>query len=41
MGALDLIRPELRYERAYDSPAYNEGTKKSQFVFAGDIIWHF
>ena len=41
IGTSILIRPELRYERAYDSPAYNDGTKQSQFVFAGDIIWHF
>jgi hypothetical protein len=41
IGTTILIRPELRYERAYDSPAYDGGTKKSQFVFASDIIWHF
>jgi len=41
IGTTILIRPELRYERAYDSPAYNAGTKKSQFVFASDLIWHF
>ncbi|HMD43468.1 MAG TPA: outer membrane beta-barrel protein [Candidatus Acidoferrum sp.] len=40
-GTTVLIRPELRYEHAYDAPAYNDGTKKSQFVFASDLIWHF
>jgi Putative beta-barrel porin-2, OmpL-like. bbp2 len=41
IGSSILIRPELRFERAYDSPAYNDGTKKSQFVFASDAIFHF
>jgi hypothetical protein len=41
IGTSILIRPELRYERSYDVAAYNDGTKKSQFVFAGDIIYHF
>lgn len=40
-GTTVLIRPELRFERAYNTPAYNNGTKKSQFVFAGDVIYHF
>ena len=41
LGSSILIRPELRFEHAYDGPAYNLGTKKSQFVFASDIIFHF
>jgi hypothetical protein len=41
IGTTVLIRPELRYEYAYDAPAYNAGTKKSQLVFASDIIVHF
>jgi hypothetical protein len=41
IGTTLLFRPELRYERSYDVPAYNQGTKKSQFVFASDLIWHF
>jgi hypothetical protein len=36
-----LLRPELRYERSYDVPAYNNGTKKDQLVFASDLIFFF
>jgi hypothetical protein len=41
IGTTILIRPELRFEHSYDTPAYNLGTKKSQFVFASDVIYHF
>ena len=41
IGTTILIRPELRYERSYDSPAYNNGTKKDQLVFASDVIFFF
>jgi hypothetical protein len=38
IGSTVLFRPELRYEHAYDYPAYNGGTSKSQFMLAGDFI---
>ena len=41
IGSTVLFRPELRFEHAYDAPAYNAGTKKSQLVFASDVIFHF
>jgi len=41
IGTTVLFRPEIRYEHAYDAPAYNAGTKKSQLVFASDLILHF
>jgi hypothetical protein len=41
IGTTVLLRPELRFEHAYDAPAYNAGTKKSQLVFASDVIFHF
>lgn len=41
VGTSVLFRPELRYEHAFDATAYNAGTKKSQFMFAGDITWFF
>jgi hypothetical protein len=41
IGTTVVFRPELRYEHAYDAPAYNNGTKKSQFMFAADVIWFF
>jgi hypothetical protein len=41
IGTTVLLRPELRFERAYDRPAYNGGTSKNQFMAAGDIIWFY
>jgi hypothetical protein len=41
IGSTILFRPELRYEHAYDSPAYNGGTSRSQFMFAGDFIFFY
>jgi hypothetical protein len=41
IGSTILFRPELRYEHAYDAPVYNDGTKRSQLVFASDVIFHF
>ena len=38
IGSTLLFRPELRYEHAYDAPAFNGGTSRSQFMFAGDVI---
>lgn len=41
VGSTILFRPELRYEHAYDAPAYDNGTKKSQFILAGDVIFFY
>jgi hypothetical protein len=41
IGTTVLWRPELRFERAYDAPAYNNGTKKNQLTFACDLIVFF
>jgi hypothetical protein len=41
VGSTVLFRPELRYEHAYDAPAYDSGLKKSQLMFAADMIWFF
>ena len=41
IGTTILVRPELRYERSYDVPAYNNGTKKDQLIFASDVIFFF
>jgi hypothetical protein len=41
IGTTAVLRPEIRYERAYDYPAYSTGTKKNQLMFAGDVIWFF
>jgi len=36
-----LVRPEIRFERSYDVPAYDNGSKKNQLMLAGDIIYFF
>jgi hypothetical protein len=41
VGSTILLRPELRYERSYDVPAYDNGTKKNQLMVAGDVIVFF
>ena len=40
-GSTLVFRPELRWEHAFDAPAYQNGTKHSQFMFAGDVIFFF
>jgi hypothetical protein len=40
-GSTVLFRPEIRYERSYDEAAYDNGTKKNQFIVAGDVTYHF
>jgi Putative beta-barrel porin-2, OmpL-like. bbp2 len=32
------VRPELRFEHSYNATAYNDGTARNQFIFAGDLI---
>jgi len=37
------VRPEIRYEQAFApgvSP-YDNGTRKTQWTLAGDVIWKF
>lgn len=41
IGSTVLFRPELRYEHAYDAPAYDSGLRKSQFMFAANVIWFY
>ncbi len=41
IGTTILLRPELRFDHAYDIPVYNNGTKKSQLMLAGDVIFFF
>jgi hypothetical protein len=41
VGTTVLFRPEIRFERAYDAPAYDNGTKKNQLTFASDVIVFF
>jgi hypothetical protein len=41
VGTTLVFRPELRYDHAYDATAYDSGLKKSQLMFAADVIWFF
>jgi hypothetical protein len=41
VGTSLLFRPEVRFERAYDAPAYNNGTRKNQLTLASDVILFF
>ena len=41
IGSTIVFRPELRFEHAYDYPAYDSGHKKTQFMFAADVIVFF
>jgi hypothetical protein len=41
IGSTVLFRPEIRYDHAYDVPAYDSGLKKSQLMFAADMIFFF
>ena len=35
------IRPELRYEKSYDTTAYDGGRKDNQLSAIVDAIWHY
>ncbi len=41
IGSTVLFRPEVRYEHSYALPAYNNGTRKDQLIFASDVIFFF
>jgi len=41
IGSTICFRPEVRFERAYTNPAYDNGTKQNQLVLAGDVIWFY
>ena len=41
IGSTLVFRPEISCGHAFDSPAYNDGTKKSQLMAAADMILFF
>ena len=41
IGTTIVFRPELRYDHAFDSNAFNNGTKHNQFMAAADIIFFY
>jgi hypothetical protein len=40
-GSTVEIRPEIRFDRAWDRKAYDNGSKQNQFTLATDLIYHF
>ena len=41
VGSTVQIRPEVRFDRAWDRKAYDRSTRQSQFTFATDVVYHF
>jgi Putative beta-barrel porin-2, OmpL-like. bbp2 len=41
IGSTVQIRPEIRFDRAWDRKAYDEGRRQSQLTVASDLIFHF
>jgi hypothetical protein len=41
IGNTVQIRPELRFERAWDRKAYDNGRQQNQLTVASDLIFHF
>jgi hypothetical protein len=41
IGTTVQIRPELRFERAWDRKAYDNGRRHNQLTVASDLIFHF
>jgi hypothetical protein len=41
VGTSILFRPEVRYERSYDRPAYDNFTKKNQLTLGADATFFF
>ncbi len=41
IGTTVQIRPELRFERAWNTRAYDNGRRQNQLTVASDLIFHF
>jgi hypothetical protein len=41
IGSTILFRPEIRFDHAYDRPAYDNGTRRNQLTFAIDVIFKY
>jgi hypothetical protein len=41
IGTTIQLRPELRFERAWDMKAYDNGRRQNQLTVASDLIFHF
>jgi hypothetical protein len=41
LGTTVQMRPEIRFDHAWDRRSYDKGTRVNQFTFASDVIVHF
>jgi hypothetical protein len=41
VGTTVQIRPEVRFDHAWDNTAYDKGTRRNQFTLASDVVYHF
>ncbi len=41
IGTTVQIRPEIRFDHAWDRKSYDQGTRQSQFTAACDLIFHY
>lgn len=41
VGSTIQLRPEIRFDHAWDRKSYNLGTRQSQLTIASDLIFHF
>ena len=40
-GSTVQLRPEIRFDHAWDRRTYDYGTKVSQLTVASDLVYHF
>jgi len=41
VGTTVQIRPEIRFDHAWDNTAYDVGTRRNQLTVATDVVYHF
>ena len=41
VGTTVQIRPEVRFDHAWDNTAYDQGTRRNQITVASDVVYHF
>ena len=41
IGSTIQLRSEVRFDRSWDRPGYDNGTRANQFTAAADLIFHF
>jgi hypothetical protein len=41
IGSTVQIRPEARFDHSWNAKAYDKGSRRNQFTFATDVIFHF